>query len=260
MSSSEAYQELWLRLHDLEIEEVNGVFIPLSPSWKKICVNLSGGADSALLMSLLCAIIQERGYNTKVDAITFDRFWFSKPWLKPISEHVFSRVKSMFPNTVDKHHISFLAPELEDCRVNLEGSLETRSAFTMAAYSFSDYHCFYDQDVGAVFHGRSKNASTLLDHPHRVKRRDNPGPEEMLEKLKRSEAYIIRPLLFVEKDWIIDQFKKNNWDELLKITRSCGSNIENLKKSWKFKAESPPPECGECYWCLERKWAIDKVV
>jgi len=259
MSLSEAYQELWLRVHDLEFAEVDGVSIPFSPSWQKVCVNLSGGADSALLMSLLCAIIQERGYATNVDAISLNRCWSNRPWQPFISQEVFKKIKTMFPSIVGEQYTCFLAPEIEHSVIGfITPEMKTSSSITTT--SFNDFHCFYNPDVGAVFHGRTKNSSDLLDHPWRMKRRDDPDKTEILQKLEYSQTYVIRPLLVIEKDWIIDQYKKNGWLELLKVTRSCEGNIEKLYRSWRFKADSLPPECGECYWCAERKWAIDKVV
>ena len=259
MSSSEVYQELWLRVHDLEFAEVDGVSIPISPSWQKICVNLSGGADSALLMSLLCAIIQERGYNTKVDAITLIRCWSNRPWQPFISKEVFNKIKSMYPDIVREQHDCFFAPELEHASIGYITSDGVTSS-SLTTKSFNDYHCFYNKDVGAVFHGRTKNSLELQDHPWRMTSRDDPNITEALETLEFSQVPVIRPLLMIEKDWVIDQYKKNGWLDLLKVTRSCEGNIEKFYKGWRFKADSPPPECGECYWCAERKWAIDKVV
>lgn len=259
MFSTEVYQEIWLRVEDLEIGEVDGVPIPFAPSWQRVCVNLSGGADSALLMALLCAIIQERGYGTKVDAISLNRCWSNRPWQPFISQEVFKKIKSMFPSIVGNQHTCFMAPELEHSAIGfITPEKETSSAIT--ARSFNDFHCFYNPDVGAVFHGRTKNSSALSDHPYRMEFRDEPILEEIVEKLQHSGTYVIRPMIAVEKDWVIRQYKINGWNDLLKVTRSCEGNIEKFYKGWRFKADSPPPECGECYWCAERKWAIDKVV
>ena len=54
--------------------------IAFDPAWKRIAINLSGGADSALLAVLLCKIITEHSLDTKVDVITFQRCWETRPW------------------------------------------------------------------------------------------------------------------------------------------------------------------------------------
>lgn len=259
MSSSKEYQKLWLRIPDLEMFEVKGVPIPFSPSWQRICVNLSGGADSALLMALLCDMIKDAGYQTKVDAISLNRCWSNRPWQSFIAKEVFKKIKSMFPTIVENQHTCFLAPELEHSVIGfITADKETTSAVTAA--SFNDFHCFYNPDVAVVFHGRTKNSSQLDNHPFRMEFRDEPILHETVEKLKHSEAYVIRPFIEIEKDWIIEQYMKNEWESLLKTTRSCEANIEKFYKGWRFKADEPIPECGECYWCAERKWAIEKVV
>ena len=49
--------------------------IPFNPDWKKIAVNVSGGADSCLLTFLLCKHIEENNLDCKVDIITHQRVW-----------------------------------------------------------------------------------------------------------------------------------------------------------------------------------------
>lgn len=257
MFSSEVYKELCFETKDLEIIEFDGVSIPLSPSWKKVCVNLSGGADSALLMAILCSIIEKLGYQTKVDAISMNRCWSNRPWQSFICKIVFQKIKNMFPNIVQDQHFGFMPPELEHAAIGYV-TPEKRSPSALATRSFNDLHCFYNE-VAAVFHGRTKNSSALKDHPWRMKERDEPNPTKLCEKLKYSESYMLRPLLMIEKDWVVHQYVKNDWMELFNTTRSCEVNIDQFKRGWRFKADEPIPECGKCYWCAERKWAIEKI-
>ena len=45
--------------HEIQLFRFNGLDIPFSKHWKKVGINLSGGADSACLTYLLCKIITE---------------------------------------------------------------------------------------------------------------------------------------------------------------------------------------------------------
>ena len=54
--------------------------ILFNKNWKKVAVNLSGGADSCLLTYFICKIIQDNNLDCTVDIITFTRCWDTRPW------------------------------------------------------------------------------------------------------------------------------------------------------------------------------------
>lgn len=54
----------------------------------------------------------------------------------------------------------------------------------------------------------------------------------------------LRPFIDLPKDVIIQEYKKLDILDLLKITVSCGIS------------DTP---CGGCYFCLEREWGIEKA-
>ena len=54
------FQEMYgIDAPNLEFYQINGLDIPFSSFWKRIAINLSGGADSACLTFLICKIIQD---------------------------------------------------------------------------------------------------------------------------------------------------------------------------------------------------------
>lgn len=54
----------------------------------------------------------------------------------------------------------------------------------------------------------------------------------------------LRPFIDLPKDVIIQQYKELGIIELLKLTVSCGL---------------PDGPCGGCYFCLERKWGLERA-
>ena len=54
----------------------------------------------------------------------------------------------------------------------------------------------------------------------------------------------LRPFIDVTKVDIVRLYLEHNVLDLLKLTNSCGA---------------PNPPCGGCYFCLERKWAVDQL-
>ena len=89
----------------------------------------------------------------------------------------------------------------------------------------------------------------------------------------KGEAYDeASPWVLLEKDFIIGQYYKRGWEDLLDITRSCEGDIDCFRhidnnpfinyKEYKHR-ETPLSECHEitenideqCFWCAERQWA-----
>lgn len=73
--------EIYKKLTDTEIQlyNFNGLDIPFNPKWKRIGVNLSGGADSSCLLALLGNIISKNNINCEVHIITHIRCWNTRP-------------------------------------------------------------------------------------------------------------------------------------------------------------------------------------
>lgn len=256
-------------LLDLEYTIINDVPIPFSKEWQRIAVNISGGADSACLALVLCTLIQDRWSDCKVDVISYDRCWSNRPWQQFLSKKIYDQLKTMFPSVIGERYACFVPPELEYAAIgNIIGD---QNGSQIIMKSFNSQIAFY-HDIDAVFQGVTKNPEGL-EHPHKMEFRDKPIEEgsvsDMMWYDSLSESFVFRPLIFTEKDWVVQTFVDHDELGLFNMTRSCEGDIikkpdlyKNIKfkKGWKFKAEEPIPECGTCFWCAERKWAVDKVL
>ena len=104
---------------DIILKEVSNLLIPFDSKWKNIAVNLSGGADSALLTYILCTIIKENNLDTVINIITYQRCWETRPWQGHVSKQVYSWLKLEFPGKigpgyctgVGKAMMAFLPPK-----------------------------------------------------------------------------------------------------------------------------------------------------
>ena len=87
--------------NDILLTTFSKLTIPFDEKWQRIGINLSGGADSALLTYLLCTIIQRNNLDTKVDVITYQRCWETRRrgWrpcqLTKLSLHFLHRLQQM---------------------------------------------------------------------------------------------------------------------------------------------------------------------
>ena len=66
---------------------------------------------------------------------------------------------------------------------------------------------------------------------------------ELWDEVKRAKDHL-SPFKYVDKRFIVECYKHYMIEDLLKMTNSC---------------TAPQGNCGECWWCQERAWAINEV-
>jgi len=191
---------------DLVLHRINGLDIPFSSSWKRIGVNLSGGADSACLTFLLCKIIQDNNIDCKIDVITHIRCWDTRPWQEPISEEVFNKLKSMFPSIIENRHTNFIAPGIEDGAMGkiIMSKGVLRAGDQIQIDEFNSY-CIFKYKFDAIFNATTHNPFNLLIEGEPPARRIDVDKKEPLLILKRNGSYIFLPFLLVDKCWNLSQ-------------------------------------------------------
>lgn len=262
------FQEMYGKeLSDIELHRINGLDIPFFSSWKRVAANLSGGADSALLTFLLCKIIQDNNFDCKVDVITHIRCWNTRPWQEPISEEVFNKLKSMFPNIIENRLTNFIAPDIEDGAAGkiFKSKGKMRSGDQIQVDEFNSF-CIHKFKFDAVFNATTHNPFTLDpikgEPPTRRIDKENNPPLLILE---RNGAFIMLPFLLVDKSWILSQYYLFKIQDLYECTRSCEGDITdaNLSKFVPTLEDFTPgqhvPTCGKCFWCIERTWAETQI-
>ena len=232
---------------------IDNVKIPFSNSWDSIAISLSGGADSALLAYLLCSLID----NQKVHIISHIRMWKTRPWQSYDSLNVFMWLKTRFPNIEFERHTNFIAPDVEYGNMgpiiqDEYGKMVSGDNAQQRAYA--EYICHYN-NVSAYYNAVTRNPRNI-DLSGMIERDIEPTESNQhLTILKHLDIWAIHPFRFIEKSWIIKQYKDNNIMDLFEITRSCEGEFINLNyKNYKFN--DSVPTCGVCFWCKEREWAL----
>jgi len=253
-------------LPKLELHRINGLDIPVSTSWKKIGVNLSGGADSACLTFLLCKIIQDNKLDCKIDVITHIRCWDTRPWQEPISEEVFNKLKSMFPDVIENRHTNFIAPGIEDGAMGkiIMSKGVLRAGDQIQIDEFNSY-CIFKYKFDAIFNATTHNPLSLTIDGEPPARRIDTDKKEPLLILKRNGSHIFLPFLLVDKSWILAQYYLFKIVDLYETTRSCEGDLSDAIVSQTFPSliDYKPgiyvPTCGKCFWCQERSWAETEI-
>lgn len=240
------------------IHDIDGLGIPFDPSWTSIGISVSGGADSASLAYILCNLIEQHSANTDIHIISHVRMWKTRPWQRYDSLNVFNWLKNRFPTINFVRHENFIPPDLEygDKGANIVdeyGNLKSGDQIIVRAHA--EWIAFKER-LDAWFSAKTKNPSdTTITKAMPDRFVSKPAIEKLLSD--HNGVLSCHPYVFTEKDWVIRQYLNNGILYLLNITRSCEGDFPGLN----YKNYIPGqqiPICGECFWCQERKWAMEK--
>ena len=222
---------------------------------KELFVSLSGGLDSASAMYLVCKHFPEieiipftaRDVNAPFDAEAAEDivFWFQKEFpnitIKDIQIFDFNdQDESFVSNTIVDNEIKNDKEFYGMNRVQVSKMIQIED--------------IKNQMIEGTLNAMILDGITLnppIEDMKRVgfyekaERRRDPGhiPKVVLKPV------MYKPFKNVDKKFIADIYKGNNlMDSLYTLTRSC---VGTAKDTNYFLHE-----CGECFWCLEKKWAF----
>tara|TARA_R110000868_G_scaffold369815_1_gene633302 strand:+ start:21 stop:752 length:732 start_codon:yes stop_codon:yes gene_type:complete len=201
----------------------------------KICVNVSGGADSAILLYMLIKYCEEHIPEAELHLITSAnpvKSWKNAKW----STTVIDQLLHLTNTTLIKSHYTFYSDDQR--RTELD-----------------DVEKMVQEQHGITFtiHGTNQNPplaiEELLDGRHLPR---DAGHGRHL--LVNTDSNIMRymPLMNVDKRMVAHLYKYFDMlEELFPYTRSCEWN------TLAFPSANPGDgHCGECWWCKEREWAF----
>lgn len=251
----------------IKLFRYDGLDIPFSPSWNKIGINLSGGADSSCLLMLLCDIITANDLSCEIHVVTHHRCWNVRPWQAPVALAVYDKFREKFPQIVFHRHKNYIPPELEWGvlgPITTDAKGRQRSGDQIIVASFNEY-TMYNEQLDAMYNATSRNPD--VDFPHKMANREKPPEQGTLRDLifPKQFGHVILPFTFVRKDWIVAQYYRRGMEDIYHTTRSCEGNIGHetsrhlFEKLEDYKPGAYVPVCGECFWCLERQWAEDRL-
>ena len=237
----------------------DGVKIYIDPSWKSIGLSVSGGADSALLAWLVCSIISRENLDIEIHIISHVRMWKTRPWQRYDSLRVFYFLEETFTTLNFIRHENFIAPDIEYGNIgptikDQYGNMKSGDQITVRAHA--EYICATHR-LDAWFAALTMNpddATITNGMPDRV--HQDYDPSKLITK--ESGVYICHPFLYTTKDWIVKQYQQSNIMDLFNITRSCEGEFPGLDYTT-YEPNQAVPECGQCFWCQERKWAIEQA-
>jgi len=241
--------------------EQDGVEIFFDESWKNIAISVSGGADSALLAYLLCKYMRDNhiGHIT-VHFISHTRCWKTKPWQANDSAMVWSSIIQEFMKIGFERHINFIAPDLEwgDKGPTLVDEYSKQvSGDNIQIRAYAEYICHH-YNIDAYYNAVTRNPKEA-DFQGMPSRDIEPTENNQhLSVMQHMGRWAIHPFRFIEKDWIYKQYKDLDLLWLWNRTRSCEGTFEGIDYKNYDPIKTKVPTCGNCFWCKEREWAVQR--
>lgn len=237
---------------------VDSVSIPYNTEWKDIAVSVSGGADSALLAYLVCNLAHE--HNTTIHIINHVRMWKTRPWQQHDADKVYNWLFQRFYHISFKRHTNFIAPDIEYGNIgpNLTDEYGKKvSGDNIQQRAYAEFIC-HKHDISAYYNAITRNP--MLDDFDGMQERNIERNEKNkhLEYMMHMGRVASHPFRFVDKSWVIKQYKRLDIMELFELTRSCEGEFEGIDYTTYEKGQTVPT-CGECFWCKEREWAIEQT-
>lgn len=222
----------------------------LNPNWKKIGISISGGADSALLSYLICS-----NTDAEIHFTNQIRLWKTRPWQEHVADQVIDWFKKRFDNKFYVHR-NLIPPELEwgdkgPTIVDEYGKLKSGNQIILRSHNEYIAHKY---KLDALYGGINLNPD--IEIPGALEDR-NEG--HILPYFVHDRINICHPFVHTKKDWIIKQYYEYDILDLLNLTRSCEGEFEGIDYKT-YTSGQEVPVCEKCFWCQERKWAIEKYI
>lgn len=213
---------------------------------KKVAVTLSGGIDSAFVMFMLCEKITELNLNLSVLPFTgVDKLRPTNEWN---AREIALLFKEKYPNIKFLEHYVF--------KYDHEPN---NTWMKRRAHINHERKLYAEEDIRLWCCGKSANppkneaVKYNLQCDREEERDTNIGDNsKVFTRVHRDGVYnrrIYRPLAFMHKRFIAEEYKKHNlMNDLFPLTASC-IGYANTTNNF-----SEP--CKKCWWCKEKKWAF----
>jgi len=242
---------------------------------ENVGIFLSGGLDSAVILCLIAKTFTENNITAPIQPVTVRRGnptdikSYDRVNIYPYVEKIISYVRNKFPTLVIHDTIKEEANYWWVSKHNGSGNIssytyqqEILSSFLQWKYARPELVDLknsqgLDDLLYCEYNGVTKNPPKLSGVPDSEENhRDHydynymPGSATSLSRGSHDFVAEYAPIRNADKRitvWLADYL--GVLEDLLPITRSCEGGPEETENFTK--------ECMQCWWCLERKWALD---
>ena len=195
---------------------------------KTLGLSMSGGADSTILCILLAKTIESKGLNITIQPFSGYDLW--APLDSAGLPNIITFIKSEFPSVKINWPVSVV--------FDTQGSPDGKNVYIGQLKKNMMDTGFINDFLVAISRGPELETQLKFNAIKRI-----PGYHIWNEVAEANPN--LAPFKEVDKRFIVQCYKDFGYESLLKQTNSC---------------TDPAGNCGECWWCQERSWAINTVL
>jgi 7-cyano-7-deazaguanine synthase in queuosine biosynthesis len=218
--------------------------------YNKIVVNCSGGADSSVLLFMIAKYLKDNNRTqTKLSVLTCandkKHRWNARKAADVIN-YIIDKLKW---NQFDMHYVYYR--DVQDVKyfheVEAKLFLDGRVDLIMGGITSNP-------NIPGPLLVESASGEKIDIVKEALPERNTKGKE--IDMKKNGTVAWYAPFINVDKRFVAAMYKQNNVMDMLNLTRSCEAIPDVSNKKYNPEFENTP--CGNCWWCLERKWAFGK--
>lgn len=209
----------------------------------KIGVNCSGGADSAMLLYIVAIYLKQNNRtDVKLNVLSCANDKKHRWNARKAADVINYIIDNLNWNQFDCHYAYYRDVQDEkyfhefEQKMFDDGRLEMLTSGVTAT-----------PKVDAVVENIRGDIIDLRAHEDCLNERD---PNEIRPTWSVT-GHFYTPFTNVDKRFVADMYTQFGVRDMFKLTRSC-----EAIPSGAYRTDFENNPCGECWWCLERKWAF----
>jgi|14_taG_2_1085336.scaffolds.fasta_scaffold00077_2 7-cyano-7-deazaguanine synthase in queuosine biosynthesis len=207
----------------IEFFKIGDYQFPYDPTLEKVGLKISGGADSSLIAYIL-GLLKSQGL-IKSQIITMTNEHHDRPYQIDYTNKILNYITQK-TGSVFEYRCSVFSPSAEEYNMNSSAIVQKTKNSLM---------------FGKHYMGITANPPIETG----IKQEDLERTHDR-NKLVYTDTKITPWINYDKKD-IANIYKQLDIMELFSMTRSCENKTFDFTK-----------HCGECWWCIERKWGFGK--
>lgn len=201
---------------------------------KTIGLSMSGGMDSTMLCILLARTIESKGLNTVIQPYNGYDTW--APLDSAGLPAIMNRIREDFPTVKIKWPISAVfntgGDKVKDKNTYITPLVRSLTKHRVIHKVISGISMGPPMEDQLKFNVKDAHCAIQRLPGYRLWNEVEEAPDNLA------------PYKHVDKRFIVQCYKDFGYEDLIPMTQSC---------------THPKGNCGVCWWCEERKWALDQV-
>jgi hypothetical protein len=123
--------------------------------------------------------------------------------------------------------------------------------------AFAEYIC-QTNDIDVYFNAVTRNPRNVDFQGMPTRNIDQTEDNQHLLLMRHMNRLAAHPFRFTEKSEIVKEYINQGIQDLFDLTRSCEGTFEHITYETYIPGQKVPT-CGKCFWCKERKWAVEQA-